>query len=347
MAEEPKADAGTPAASDSAKDQVLGLGNPAAAAAAIAAATASNTSSSAPEPARIATRDEAPVTSGPATAPQVAEASPPPAAVPVSKPTPSPSAQTLRRQVYEASGLRKTLLSLVFLLLLPFFVSLPAMLYQRLTHQLWTDTIGFAIFAGAFALVMLLVVYELIHSLRSRVEINDTALKFTLPAAPGIGMPKLRYRKMEIPYSQIDSVEMRREIYGGSMAPILLRGARVITKEGDKIPLGYISEANVDPTLPLPDIASEVARRCGIEVTDRGNVRREFRRKLRGIQTVAGVDEGIPAAEVESLNRRHHNLVLMLCCGLFLMIAAGVLIDVSKSGVQLGERAVNAQPLKK
>jgi hypothetical protein len=243
--------------------------------------------------------------------------------------------------------LRKTLLSLVFLLLLPFFVSLPAMLYQRLTHQLWTDTIGFAIFAGAFALVMLLVVYELIHSLRSRVEINDTALKFTLPAAPGIGMPKLRYRKMEIPYSQIDSVEMRREIYGGSMAPILLRGARVITKEGDKIPLGYISEANVDPTLPLPDIASEVARRCGIEVTDRGNVRREFRRKLRGIQTVAGVDEGIPAAEVESLNRRHHNLVLMLCCGLFLMIAAGVLIDVSKSGVQLGERAVNAQPLKK
>lgn len=345
MAEEPKADAETPAASDSAKDQVLGLGDPAAAAAAIAAATASKVATSAPEPASTVARDEPPAASGPTAAPLVVEASP--ASVPVSKPTPSPSAQTLPRQVYEASGLRKTLLSLVFLLLLPFFVSLPAMLYQRLTHQLWTDTIGFAIFAGAFALVMLLVVYELIHSLRSRVEINDTALKFTLPAAPGIGMPKLRYRKMEIPYSQIDSVEMRREIYGGSMAPILLRGARVITKEGDKIPLGYISEANVDPTLPLPDIASEVARRCGIEVTDRGNVRREFRRKLRGIQTVAGVDEGIPAAEVESLNRRHHNLVLMLCCGLFLMIAAGVLIDVSKSGVQLGERAVNAQPLKK
>ncbi|MGE8941974.1 hypothetical protein ACO2I3_08685 [Leptospira interrogans] len=345
MAEEPKADAETTAASDSAKDQVLGLGNPAAAAATIAAATASKVSTSDPEPASIAAPDELPATSGQTAAPLVVEASP--ASVPISKPTPSPSAQTLPRQVYEASGLRKTLLSLVFLLLLPFFVSLPAMLYQRLTHQLWTDTIGFAIFAGAFALVMLLVVYELIHSLRSRVEINDTALKFTLPAAPGIGMPKLRYRKMEIPYSQIDSVEMRREIYGGSMAPILLRGARVITKEGDKIPLGYISEANVDPTLPLPDIASEVARRCGIEVTDRGNVRREFRRKLRGIQTVAGVDEGIPAAEVESLNRRHHNLVLMLCCGLFLMIAAGVLIDVSKSGVQLGERAVNAQPLKK
>lgn len=356
MAEEPKADAATPAVSGSANDQVigpdmehasrsvsgsdLGLGDPAAAAAAITAASGVNAvSASAPAVETIAVRDAKPATPDPATvAAPAADALPP---------VPAPSAQSLPRQVYEASGLRKTILSLVFLLLLPFFVSLPAMLYQRLSHQLWTDTVGFAIFAGAFALVMLLLVYELIHSLRSRVEINDTALKFTLPAAPGIGMPKLRYRKMEIPYSQIDSVEMRREIYGGSMAPILLRGTRVITKEGDKIPLGYISEANVDPTLPLPDIASEVARRCGIEVTDRGNVRREFRKKLRGIQTVAGVDEGIPAMEVENLNRRHHNLVLMLCCGLFMMIAAGILIDVSKSSVQLGERAATAQVLKK
>jgi hypothetical protein len=160
-------------------------------------------------------------------------------------------------------------------------------------------------------------------------------------------MPILRYRSQDIPFSQIDAVEMRREIYGGSLAPVLLRGARVITKDGEKVPLGYISEANVDPTLPLPEIAQEVARRVGIEVTDRGNVRREFRKKLRGIQTLAELDEGISPAEVETLNRRHHNLILTLCCALFVLIAAGILIDISKSSLQLGERAAVAQSQKK
>ncbi len=357
MGEETKSETEKPIAAETEKDQALGLGDPAATAAAMAAASVGSPAPEAPVSEAPVARDTEPVPEPvPKTAASVGSPVPeaPVSEVPVARdtePAPEPAPKTAGEprptQVYEASGVRKTLLSLVFLLLLPFFISLPAMLYQRLTHQLWTDTVGFAIFAGAFALVMLLVVYELIHSLRSRVEINDNALKFTLPAARGVGMPKIRYRRQEIPFSQIDSIEMRREIYGGAMAPVLLRGARIITKDGEKIPLGYISEANVDPTLPLPDIASEVARRVGIEVTDRGNVRREFRRKLRGIQTVAGVDEGIPAAEVDKLNRRHHNFIVMMCGLLFVLIAAGILIDVSRSGLQLGERAATAQPQKK
>ena len=38
------------------------------------------------------------------------------------------------RKVYEAGTGRKTILSLAFLILLPFWASLPAMLIQRLLH---------------------------------------------------------------------------------------------------------------------------------------------------------------------------------------------------------------------
>ncbi len=289
------------------------------------------------------------------------EATPPIAATPVpatpakaSPPGPSARHYELPRedfpkQVYQASGVRKTILSLIFLLLLPFFISLPAMLYQRLTNQLWTDTIGFTIFASAFIIVMVLLVFELVHSIRSRVEINDKALKFTLPAASGAAMPKFAYRKHNIPFSDIRSVEMRREVYGGTMAPVLLCGARLITKDGEKIPLGFISEANVDPALPLPEIAHEVARRSGIEVTNRGYVRRALHKKLRGIQSLAETDGSIADAEVATLNRRHHNVVLAFCTVLVLLVASGILIDLTKSKVDLGERAPASAtiPLKK
>lgn len=243
------------------------------------------------------------------------------------------------RLVYQAGAVRRTLLSIVFLLLLPFFVSLPAMLYQRLTHQLWTDTGGFAIFALAFVCVMLLVVFELIRSIRSRVELGESALSFTLPAARAAAMPKLLYRRREIPYSTIEAVETRREIYGGAFAPVLLRGARIITKDGEKVPLGYVSEANVDPILPFGEIAQEVARRAGVPVTDRGNVRRELRKKLRGIQVPHEADAAIPESEVEALNRRHNNIVLALCAALFLLVAGGLMLDITTSSLDRGERA--------
>lgn len=249
-----------------------------------------------------------------------------------------PSARPARR-VYQAGTMRKTLLSFVFLLLLPFFASLPAMLYQRITHQLWDDIIGFSIFAAAFAVVMLLVTFELVYSIRSRVELGEGAVRLILPAARGVAMPKLLYRKREIPYSEIDLVETRREIYGGSLAPVMLRGARVVTKSGEKIPLGYVSEANVDPVMPVPEIASEIARRAGLEVIDRGTVRRQVHKKLRGIKATDDAASPVTEAEIAALNRRHNNVMIALCSLLFVLVGGGLLLDLSKSDLDLGEFA--------
>lgn len=246
---------------------------------------------------------------------------------------------TAAKRIYQAGTVRKTLLSFVFLLLLPFFASLPAMLYQRITHQLWGDILGFTIFAAAFAFIMLLVTFELIHSIRSRVEFGDSAVRLILPAARGIAMPKFFYRKQEIPYSEIDLVEMRREVYGGILAPVMLRGARVVTKAGDKVPLGYVSEANVDPMLPVPEIASEIARRAGLQVIDRGTVRREVHKKLRGIKATDDAAAAIADADIAALNRRHNNVVLAICGALFLLVSAGLMLDISGANLDLGERA--------
>ena len=64
------------------------------------------------------------------------------------------AANTAERTVYEAGAGRKTALALAFLILLPFYASLPAMLARRLVHGLWFDTIGLIVFS---ALLMLLV----------------------------------------------------------------------------------------------------------------------------------------------------------------------------------------------
>jgi len=243
------------------------------------------------------------------------------------------------RLVYQASTVRKTILSFVFLLLLPFFASLPAMMVQRIIHQLWPDMLGFTIFAVAFAIVMLLVVFELIHSIRARVVIGESSVQLTLPAARGISMPKFFYRKHDIPYSDIESVETRREIYGGTIAPVMLRGARIVTKSGQKIPLGYVSEANVDPLLPIPEIAAEIARRAGVPVVDHGTVRRQVHKKIRGIRATNDTAPPITEEDIAALNSRHNRLMIGICSALFLFVAVGVMVDISKSDIDVGEHA--------
>ena len=77
-------------------------------------------------------------------------------------------ARTGERAVYEAGAGRKTFLSLAFLILLPFYASLPAMLITRLLHGLWFDTIGLMIFTAIFTALMALLGVQLYHSVRSR-----------------------------------------------------------------------------------------------------------------------------------------------------------------------------------
>jgi hypothetical protein len=245
--------------------------------------------------------------------------------------------------VYAASGGRKTFFSFVFLILLPFFVSLPAMMFVRVKHGLWFDSIGLAIMAVAFTSLMFLIVIELLFSLRARVELGNDSVKMTLPAGRG-PTPMLRYKTHEVAYDQIQTVETRREIYGGSLVPVMLKGARIVTKDGKTVPIGYVSEANVDPAFPYPEIAGKIAERARLPLIDRGNVRRSFRRKFLGLKS-GGVNEVdvVDEAQIAGLNHSHRNVVWGLVGALVVLIVIGIVDDFA-SGSPIGQTASTFAP---
>lgn len=239
-----------------------------------------------------------------------------------------PAKVALGRLVYKAGGGRATTFSFIFLLLLPFFVSLGPMLATRISHGLWDGTLGLAVLATAFAALMFLIVAELLYSIRARIELGEHSLRMTLPAGRG-PTPWLRYARHDIPYGHIASVETRCEVYGGAIAPVMLRGVRVLTKDGSAVPLGTLNEANADPAFPLTEIAAEIARRAGVGVIDRGVVRRSVPRRMLGLEAS---EAPVEAEALATLNRRHRIAMLALVAGLTALVGIVIANDLTAGG---------------
>jgi len=241
--------------------------------------------------------------------------------------TPTPNTG---RIVYSASGPRKLAFSFVFLLLLPFFISLWPMLFWRISQGVWSGTPGLIVLAAAFSFIMFLVVVELMLALRARVELGEHSVKLTLPSGRGPS-PILRYRSHDIPYDQIKAVETRREIYGGTAAPVLLYGARLILKDDTPVKLGYVSEANSDPCFPYPQIAAQIAERAGLRVQHRGNVRRSLQKKYLGLSRglLTPDDSLVDETEIEALNKGHRRWVVRLISLLAGLVAMGIALDIA------------------
>jgi hypothetical protein len=229
--------------------------------------------------------------------------------------------------LYHAGGGRKIIFSFVFLLLLPFYVSLPAMLYMRIKAGLWADTLGLAILALGFTIIMALVLVELLSSLAMRVEIGDTGVNMILPNSRG-PTPKLAYKRHSVPFDQIAAIETRREVYGGALTPVLMLGSRILTKDGKAIPLGYVNEANTDPAFPYIEIAQKIAERAGVPITDKGSVRRCIRRKMLGLRQSEENVEEVDAKLIEDLNKRHGKLVAGLVAVLVGLVITGMALDI-------------------
>jgi hypothetical protein len=229
--------------------------------------------------------------------------------------------------VYAASGLRKVTLSFVILLLLPFWISLGPMLFQRVRGGLIGESIAFAMFAVAFTAVLAMLVLQLVHSVRSRAELGPDALSLTLPIADN-ARPRFAFQSKTIPYADVVGVETRGEIYGGVLAPVLLRATRVRTRDGRATVLGYVNDGNVDAAFPFTEIGAEVARRAGINVADRGIVRRSVRKRVLGLATDDNENTPVPAEEIAAINARHASAVRWIVAGLALLVVSGITIDV-------------------
>lgn len=244
--------------------------------------------------------------------------------VPIAAPAPKSE-----RTVYAAGGGRKFAFSFVFLILLPFLISLPPMLFWRVSQGHWQGTLGLIVLAIGFTFIMFLLLIELMHSLMARIELGDTSVKMTLPSGRG-PTPIVRYRTHDIPYDQIKAVETRREIYGGSVAPVLLQGARLVLKDDSAVKLGYVSEANSDPCFPYPEIAQRIAERASLTVTNRGNVRRSVQKKYLGLKRglLTQGDGSVEDSEIEALNKSHRRWVMRLIGLLVGLVVVGIALDI-------------------
>ena len=240
---------------------------------------------------------------------------------------------------YGASGVRKTFYALVFLVLLPFFISLPVMLYQRFAQGVWLETWGLIVIAVAFAIIMALILFELLNSILARIEIGQTGVRLVLPYRRAL-LPTVFYRKREIPYSQMHVIETRREVYGGLWAPVMMYGGRIIDKDGVAYSLGYVSEADVDPLFPIKDIVEDIARRAGIEVVDKGCVRRRLTKKIMGVSATG--EEDVAEAQIGELNQGHKRFMYSLIAILLVLLVLGVGVDFMSSDIDRGERARDA-----
>jgi hypothetical protein len=254
------------------------------------------------------------------------------------------NADSFEPEDYGASTVRTTVFCLVFLLLLPFFASLPAMIGMRASAGLLGNNLGLLVLAAVFTGLMFLVFVEMMFSIRTRVHLGREKVRMTLPSGRG-PTPMLRYRTYEFPYDQVQSVETRREIYGGSLVPVLMKGARVNLKDGSVVRLGYVSEANDDPVFPYVEIARKVAERARLPLIDRGSVRRSVRSKMMGIKASDLENTLVEDREIARLNVSHNTFMLVLIGIVLLLMLVGIAQDFA-DGSPVGQTAwLSALPL--
>ncbi|MFN3743942.1 MAG: hypothetical protein ACK4TL_04480 [Hyphomicrobiaceae bacterium] len=254
------------------------------------------------------------------------------------------AAVKFERIVYRPGGTRRFLLAMAILLLLPFAASAPIMLVQRLSAGIWIGTGGLALLAVAFAIILGLLTTQFIHALRARVVLGPQTVEVTLPAGRWL-TPALTYQSRTIHYEDIQAVETRGEVYGGAIAPVLMQGVSLITRDGERIPLGHVNAHCEDPALPCLSIGCEIARRAGIEVQDRGAVHRKVTRPMMGLMASVSPDKPLAPEDMARISSRHRQVMIGIAAGLVVLLGIGLAMDLAAGPP--GGTAVKAGSTKK
>ncbi len=231
-------------------------------------------------------------------------------------------------RVWRSGGARRIILAFTFLLLLPFYASLGPMLYQRISRGFVGDTIALAVLGLVFTALMVLLLQQLVHAVRTRVVVDAQATTLTVPDAGTRGPLFLfKYRSTSIPHSNVAAVETRSEVYGGSLTPMLLTSTRVTTKSGDRVVLGYTDANDQEDQIPYTEIGAEIAKRAGTTVMDRGVVRRSVQRRVMGLASGADENVPLPAADIASINTAHARNLRLLVAALAVLVVGGITLD--------------------
>ncbi|MEZ5923672.1 MAG: hypothetical protein R3D57_04740 [Hyphomicrobiaceae bacterium] len=245
-----------------------------------------------------------------------------------------------RPTIFKAGAGRKFTLTVVLLVLLPFLVSLPIMIAWRAAAGHLVDAGTLALGGAVFIAAALFLLAHIVYSYRGRIEVGADRVKLSVPRWRG-PTPGLRYVTREIPYSELEKIETRGEIYKEIAVPTLMRSAMLTTKGGERVHLGYVHEASEDPAFPVREIAEEISRRSGVPIGVKASVKvgSQYKALVKGTPPwdMAG-DTGSPEhemarAEYEALVQKNHVYMFYLAFILFGLAAIAFIVDIGKSGL--------------
>lgn len=232
------------------------------------------------------------------------------------------TAQTIgNATVFKSGKTLKIILTISFALLLLFIANAIIGALWLASHKLWTDAGIFMILFG-FG-IFLLIANAVFLFAASHVEVRMEPEKciMTLPNWRG-PTPLFPYTQLEIPYKDVAAVETRSEIYRYFALPVVVHASSFVRRDGKRFTLGYMRETSEDHAVPYREIAAELARRAGVEVSHRGIV--------DGGKRVKAIAAGEPCWETATLDeaavadlRKRETMVLRVAATAFMVFVLG------------------------
>lgn len=236
------------------------------------------------------------------------------------------------RTLYGVTGARQSVFALGLLVLLPFLAGGIVMLVRRLADGLYFEVAALLLVLAALSVIAMLLLFELVFALRARLELGRTALRYTLPRNGGPS-PLLSYDTQDIPYHAVRTVELRREVFGGRVAPVMLRALVLKTKDNRELVLGHALDGYDDPDFPYARIGEQIAQRAALPLIDQRTLwyRSRAERALGYISAYDTQTYILDPLEGEKLNTTHRRLALGLASLLAAFVILGVLADLAVS----------------
>jgi hypothetical protein len=122
---------------------------------------------------------------------------------------------------------------------------------------------------GTAAVAVFLLLY--LQTLALRIELGPQRLKLRMPRMRG-HLPMLGLIRADIPYDVVASVQGRIELYGGLGRMWVQRAFSLVTRDGERLPLGYVIEDEAFQ-YPFEQAAAMIAERAACPAIWRDPVR--------------------------------------------------------------------------
>ncbi len=203
-------------------------------------------------------------------------------------------------ETYKVSIGRQIVLWFTFLLFLPFFISMPIMIFMRIAHGQIMDTLSLGLIFVFSFIGILFIILQILAAGRQRVDMHQDKVTLKLPTWRG-PTPTGPVIKTELTYADITAIEKRGEIYALMGILGLREVSSIIASDGKRYVLGYVTENEADAPVPYNKITQLLSEKTGKPVLHKGAV--------NGGTQIGAMFRGAPSWDAQPLNAQDVNAI--------------------------------------